>query len=311
MMSLSAYLPQLESSDNTIIDLFSGAGIGASGFNGLYSIPQAYDINADACKSYSSNHAYTSVFCKDIRDINFSHHDFSGIIGLLATPPCQSFSDLNQSKDTTDDRANLVFEFIRALTEIRPDFALFENVYSIPKILKDRLVKDIEKLGYYVVSKTVKASDYGSLQIRRRWIISISTKKHIFPAPQINKRKSKSILQPTNTIAEIKPKAETLAKIQDISEIGKWVALPGQQFKVYFVVDPDGLLPAIVNPSKLRYIYPDKSRYLTFKELLAGFGVPDYKLVGNLSSRGQQLANGFPKELARAFATEFKKYHAS
>lgn len=295
-----------------MLDLFSGPGIGASGFQNYYDIVEAIDINQDACNSYKKNHKSTTVKCKDIRDISFLKHDYSGIIGLLATPPCQSFSGLNQKRNTNDDRANLIYEFIRTLQEIKPEFAVFENVYSVPKETKVKFVKEIKKLGYKVVSKTVKASDFGSIQIRKRWITVISTKKHIYPEKIMNTRTAKEILQPINTVPEITFKEATIEKIKQVKDItGKWIALPGQNFKVYYIIDQNKLLPAIVNPTKLRYIYIQNGiiRSMTLTELLSSFGVSNYELSGTTTSKGQQIANGFPKEMAEAFAIELKKYH--
>ncbi|OLS23273.1 MAG: Modification methylase AplI [Candidatus Heimdallarchaeota archaeon LC_3] len=288
---------------NYILDAFSGAGFSAEGFKSFYNVVEAIDNNFDACNSYKLNHKDTSVKNMDIRDISFSQNDYQGILGLIATPPCQDFSDLSHNY-YNEDRANLVFQFIRLLEEIQPEFALFENVYSVPKIIKLRLEKEIQQLGYKTVSRVINAWEYGCLQIRKRWIITVHKKKHIFPKKSNIRRKSKEIL--SNEISEIKPRKQTLDQIKDL-ETGKWVNLPNQKYKVYFVLDPEKPFPAVVNPTKLRYIHPNKKQYLSFNVLIKTFGVKSFNLTGNLSSKGQQLANGFPSDLAYKFAKSFSE----
>lgn len=284
----------------TVIDLFSGPGGLGTGFAEYFDIRTAIDWNRDACKTYRINHKNTEVIQKDIRDINFSQKDYEGIIGAIAGPPCQSFSSLNLKKDLSDKRANLVMETVRVIEEIKPEFTLIENVATIPKAIKVAVRNRLKQLGYHVVSKVVKASDYGSIQIRRRWILTACKTKSVYPQPVKYNRKAKEIL--TNEVSEIKPRKSTLEKIQALPS-GKWVSLPGQKFKVYYVVDPEKLLPAIVNPTKLRYIKPDKSGYLSINELKQAQGFSKhYRLIGTLSSIGQQLANAVPVELGRPFA---------
>ena len=75
---------------------------------------------------------------------------------------------------------------------------------------------------------------------------------------------------------------------------------------MYYVIDPEKPLPAVVNPSKLRYVRPDRTGYLSMAELYHASGFPrNYKFFGNLTSRGQQLADAVPVEMAGAFARAF------
>ena len=289
-------------------DFCSGAGIGASGIEKYFSINLAVDSNKDAISSYRLNHQSTKTICRSVLDLDYLQGDFESIIALLATPPCQDFSRLNKNRSNDTERANLVQEFIRAVTEIKPTFGLFENVYSVPKVRKESVINQLEQLGYKVISKVINAHDYGSAQIRKRWLVTFSKTKHIFPEPVMDHQRklAKDVLDYSVTQSEINPRAKTLTKIQSL-ESGKWVAIEDQDYKVYFVVDENKPLPAIVNPTKLRYIFPDRTRYLSLKELLRAFGLSDYKLVGTLSSKGQQIANGFPVELTEAFAKAFFK----
>jgi len=295
-----------QKSDLQIVDLFAGPGGLGTGFAKFFQVTQAIDIDRDACDTYAHNHKETRVKCQDVRDETFARNDYQGVIAVIGGPPCQDFSQLNKYRDPKSPRASLLDEMLRAIREIKPRFALIENVFSVPRNTKVRIEKQIRRLNYRVVSRVVNACDFGSVQIRKRWILTACRKRHVFPTPKQSKRKAREIL--TGTPSKMKPKKRTLEAIQTLP-VGKWAALPGQKYKAYFVVDPDQLLPAVVNPTKLRYIRPDRTGYLSFEELYRAQGFPQsYKFCGNsLSSKGQQLANAVPVELAEAFAREFQK----
>jgi site-specific DNA-cytosine methylase len=87
---------------------------------------------------------------------------------------------------------------------------------------------------------------------------------------------------------------------------GKWVALPGKHWKEYFIVDPAKPLPAIVNVLKNRIVRPDRTGYVSLREIALAQGFAEYyEIVGVLTSQAQQLANAVPVELATTFAKEF------
>lgn len=289
----------------SVIDLFCGAGGLGTGFSKHFTVSTAIDWNKDCCLTYQFNHKNTAVQCKDVRNVSFSKKDYAGIIGVIGGPPCQDFSVLNKKRNPNSTRANLLHEMIRALEEIQPSFLMMENVYSVPAEKKERFVKLLQKLDYKVVSKVVNAVNYGSVQIRRRWFLTATKKKYVFPGRANYQRKAKEIL--TDEVSEIKARKETLKAIKNL-ESGKWVALPNQSYKVYFVVDPEKPLPAVVNPTKLRYIKPDRSGYLSLNELYSAFDFPqEYRFFGTLTSKGQQLANAVPVSIAEKFASSLKE----
>lgn len=292
--------------DETVIDLFSGAGFMSYGVHMTFPIIQAIDIKTICCQSYKCNFPKTQVLQRDIRDISFTKQDFQGIIGIIAGPPCQDFSVLNQRKDENSDRANLLFEFIRAVEEIRPTFFLLENVASVPKAMKTKIVHRLRDLHYNVISKVINASNYGSVQIRRRWITTGCMTKLVFPSKANRIRTASEILTKNNS--ELSMTQETYNAIQKIQTIGKWVSIHGQKYKAYCIVDPKKPIPTVANPTKLRYIKPDRSGYLTLSELIKCFDVPETFIVkGTLSEIGQQIANGFPAAVAYRFSLAFKQ----
>ncbi len=277
------------------------------GFSKYYNITWAIDNNLDAIRTYKYNHHGTQVIHKNILDIDFSKGDFEGLLGVAGSPPCQDFSGANRKKDPNSERANLSIKQIDIIEQIKPKWFFMENVASIPLRFKEEIIKKLRKIGYKVTAKTVYASDYGSVQMRRRWILTAHKDRHIYPEKIISKRSALEIL--SNEQSEIKPRPKTLEALKHLSK-GKWDALPGQIQKSYFVVDPNKLMPSVINPTKARYVKPDLSGYLSMTELYRSQGFPDdYRFFGGLVSRGQQVANAVPVEMAQAFAKEFLKYN--
>lgn len=163
------------------VDLFSGAGglsvgIERAGFNVIL----ANEIEPDFAKTYSLNHKKTKMLNCDIHVVDFTHQlsvlDIEkGEVDLLCGgPPCQGFSTVG-SKNRKDPRNSLFYEFIRAATEIKPKYILFENVSGFKKMYNgeayNTLLNELDYLGYNTTSSVLEASDYGLPQNRQRTII--------------------------------------------------------------------------------------------------------------------------------------------
>jgi len=281
-----------------------------TGFGNFFQVTDAVDFWKDACETYSRNHQLTKVHNQTVE--NFTQDcipkDYEGILytGIVGGPPCQEFSTLNQSPNLHSKRASQVLVFTDIVKQLQPKFAMIENVATIPKILKERSIKDLEMAGYKVVSRVIKAHDYGSVQKRRRWILTASKYNHIFPVEKKGTRTANEILMP-GTTSEMKMSKKIEISLKNLPR-GRWVALPGKKWKEYYIVDPNKPLPAIVNVMKNRIVKPDCSGYLSFEELLQGQGFSsNYFMAGTKSSKAQQLANAIPVELAQSFAQEFFK----
>jgi DNA (cytosine-5)-methyltransferase 1 len=302
---LYEYLPKKLRRDESVLDLYAGAGGLGTGFMNYFLVTVAVDHERDAYLTYRMNHKECDVRLMDVMTYinSCTPKDFEILIGVVGGPPCQDFSVLNKSRNPRSCRADELGNMVVAVLTVKPEFALIENVKSVPKWYKLKVVQTLERGGYNVVSRVVQAYDYGSVQKRPRWIVTACKTKHVYPEPLPSGRTAKEVLLDTTCKMRITPRV--LKAIQTLPS-GKWVSLPKSNYKVYFVVDPDKPLPAVVNPTKLRYIHPNRQRYLSMREMALAQGFPkSYKFHGTLSSVGQQLANAFPVEMAEAFAYEF------
>ena len=111
------------------LELFSGAGGLAKGLELAGFEHSAFvEFNRDACQTLRTNFDPAKVFEGDIRD-----YDFSGLaeIDLVAGgPPCQPFSMGGKHK-ASDDLRDMFPYAIKAISELRPRFFIFENVKGL------------------------------------------------------------------------------------------------------------------------------------------------------------------------------------
>ena len=89
---------------------------------------------------------------------------------IVGGSPCQSFS-IAGGRESLDGESRLMFEYIRAVQDVRPKWFLWENV---PGVLSTRdnafeqLLTEMEKLGYGMAYGTLDAQFFGVAQRRKR-----------------------------------------------------------------------------------------------------------------------------------------------
>lgn len=96
---------------------------------------------------------------------------------LLAGPPCQGHSDLNNHTRRDDPRNALFARTVRAAEVFAPRHVLIENV---PGVVHDRsrvverAISHLVRLGYFVDSGVIRAEEVGVPQKRRRFFLLAS-----------------------------------------------------------------------------------------------------------------------------------------
>ena len=138
---------------------------------------------------YSKIYPETHMICGDITNEKIFKKivDESidrGVNIIMATPPCQGMSTVGQ-KVVDDERNRLVCQVIDSIKEIKPKYALIENVpmffntkiivgeneILIPELLDKELGKD------YVINKfLIDTKDYSVPQSRERAIVLMTRK---------------------------------------------------------------------------------------------------------------------------------------
>lgn len=138
---------------------------------------------------YSKIYPETHMICGDITNKEIFEKIVNesierGVNLIMATPPCQGMSTVGQ-KVIDDERNRLVCQVIDAIQEIRPKYALIENVpmffntkiiveneeILIPELLEKELGND------YIINKyLIDTKDYSVPQSRERAIVLITRK---------------------------------------------------------------------------------------------------------------------------------------
>lgn len=180
-----------------VVSLFSGAGgldIGfeKAGFHTVF----ATDVWDVACETLKKNNVADTVFCGDIRDINFKSlkKQIGEIDILIGGPPCPPYSQtrhylIGKAGGFEDEHTGFaVPEYFRALKEIKPKVFMFENVdgftFKTHQHEFDYLKKKADELGYDITFGVVNCANYGVPQTRKRFFcvgIRKGLPKFIFP----------------------------------------------------------------------------------------------------------------------------------
>lgn len=153
----------------TAIDLFAGCGGLSLGFEKAgWSVIKAYESNPNAALIYNLNLKGECETTHLSKTSLFPTCDL-----LLAGPPCQPFSSAGNQRAEFDPRDGVPI-FLQALRSIQPRFGVMENVPNLKKAhaeYVDRIVVDIESMGYTVSQAILDSSEFGVAQRRQRFFL--------------------------------------------------------------------------------------------------------------------------------------------
>ena len=151
------------------ISLFSGIEAASVAWESLGCEPVAFsEIEPFPC-AVLDHHYPTVPNLGDIREIDWS--PYCGTVDLIiGGSPCQSFS-IAGNRDSLDGESRLMFEYIRAVQEVRPAWIVWENVPGVLSVKDNafgQLLYEMEKLGYGLAWRVLDAQFFGVAQRRRR-----------------------------------------------------------------------------------------------------------------------------------------------
>lgn len=181
--------------DIITVSLFSGAGgLDVASFMANVPVVSSTDFDADCIKTLKANEdifGKTEIIEGNLHQIDSSvfknivqKHKHNKFI-VIGGAPCQPFSKAgywvgnSTRKGINDPRATLVDEYLRVVTDIKPDGFVFENVESLlhptNRSIVSRFIEIITENGYSYKIIRANALDYGVPQKRKRLFI-IGTK---------------------------------------------------------------------------------------------------------------------------------------
>ena len=193
------------------ISLFSGAmgldlGVEKAGID----IRLCVEMNKNAVNTIRRN-TKIPVIDRDINSIPTEEMlDTSGLNAedvfiVVGGPPCQAFSTAGARRGLDDFRGNVIIQYLRVITDIKPKYFILENVRGLLSAKLNKVpddyceyenIKDIKgsvmcfltqefrKMGYTISYALFNAANYGVPQIRERMIIFGSSTGNRIPLPQ-------------------------------------------------------------------------------------------------------------------------------
>lgn len=169
-----------------VISIFSGGGgidcgFAKAGFDICYST----DFWQPACDTLAENKTSKLVECKDIREVDYDNvlrqlgMTKDDVDVLAGGPPCPAYSKSrfyrkDKKRALEDENSFTLYEYFRALDELRPKVFFFENVfgfvYKPHQAAFDLLKEKADEFGYDITYKVVNTANYGVPQTRERFI---------------------------------------------------------------------------------------------------------------------------------------------
>lgn len=190
-------LPKNTSQYN-VISLFSGAmgldlGVEKAGFR----IRVCNEINHFAAETIRRN-SEIPVIEADIcstdsnKLLEIAGLDREQVTMIIGGPPCQAFSTAGRQRSMADMRGNLIIQYLRVLSDIRPPYFIMENVRGLLSAklnaelpgfseysdtvnqkgsVLNFLISEFRKLGYNISHALLNAANYGVPEKRERLVI--------------------------------------------------------------------------------------------------------------------------------------------
>lgn len=330
--------------DFTIVDLFAGCGgltlgatLAACMAGRRPSIRLAVDNWMPATDAYAHNFGRIAeeILCADV--VSVLDRDIPSLDLLVAGPPCQGHSDLNNLTRRRDPRNELYLAPAEFAAKNRPQVVVIENVPSVVHSAQNvvgRARCRLHSAGYGCSERVFDTSELGIPQRRRRHLLvgvrgqddewvsdrleTLATTAQV-PAvmpfledlqDQIDERDP--MFATTRLSSENKARISHLFK-HDVYDLPDQLRPPCHRDKphsygsMYGRMRPD--LPAQTITSGFgsmgqgRFVHPTRPRMITAREAARLQGFPDYFTFGAGSSRTalrEMIANAVPPALSAA-----------
>jgi len=185
---------QLDLGHELIIDNFAGGGGTSTGLEAAFGRPVDIAINHDpeALAMHAINHPHTKHLCESVWDIDPIEVTGNQPVALVwLSPDCKHFSKAKGGKPVEKKIRGLAWVTLRWAAKCRPRVIMLENVEEFktwgPLIQDDHghwkpdpakrgktfesFVRQLEAQGYKVDHRELRASDYDTPTIRKRFFL--------------------------------------------------------------------------------------------------------------------------------------------
>lgn len=304
----------------------------------------AFDRDKDAREVYAANFEGVTTWKKSVASLfdgtfderpTASERGIKKKVGkidfLVAGPPCQGWSNLNNHTRGSDPRNRLYRRVARAAAVLEPSWLLIENVVAASDAhAPSDTVEHLEELGYQVSETVVSLAEIGVPQRRRRHVVlavegkSVDLKKVL----KSFKRPVRTLRWAIGDLAEIAPELdfdEPSRVSDDNKERMAWLRkhrqydLPNEHrpkchrgdhtyFSMYGRLRWDGSAQTITSGyssmGQGRYVHPDGRRTLTPHEAARLQFFPNWFDFGDRhrTAWATLIGNAVPMRLSYAIA---------
>lgn len=165
-----------------ILDLFSGIGGFSLGLERAGMKTIAFCENDEKCRKELKKTWPLIPIYEDIRKLTYDRlidDRISKPDVLCGGFPCTDISNLGKRAGINGGQSGLWSEFVRLIGEIRPKYAIVENVANLLRGERgawfSRILGDLAKIGYDVEWEIISAAAVGANHLRERvWITAYS-----------------------------------------------------------------------------------------------------------------------------------------
>ena len=162
-----------------VLDLFSGIGGFSLGLDstGHFETVAFCEIEKFPCQILNKHWPNVPIY-NDVKELSYERLQTDGIISdrrrihiICGGYPCQPFSVAGHQKGEKDPR-HLWPEYFRLIRELRPDYAIGENVGGHIRLGLDSVLSDLDSENYSTRCFSVEAASIGAPHRRERifWI---------------------------------------------------------------------------------------------------------------------------------------------
>lgn len=157
-----------------VLDIFSGIGGFSLGLEKAGMKTIAFCENNKFCQGVLKVHWSNIPIFSDVRDLGQKDLVHLPNIDVIAGGfPCQDISVAGKQAGIQGERSGLWKEFKRLIEEVKPKYAIIENVANLRSRGLSRVLKDLWKIGYDAEWHLLPASAFGAPHRRDRiWIIA-------------------------------------------------------------------------------------------------------------------------------------------
>ncbi|PCJ10515.1 MAG: DNA (cytosine-5-)-methyltransferase [Rhodobacteraceae bacterium] len=304
----------------TSIELCAGAGGQALGLEKAgFDHTALVEIDKHCCATLRHNRPEWNVLEEDVRLFKERASDFAGIDLLAGGLPCPPFSVAGKQLGEKDER-NLFDDALDIVDATRPKAVMIENVRGFLDAVfldyREKLKKQLGKLGYTTDWRLLNASDYGVPQLRPRVVIIALRKQYTdqfcWPDPLphnpatvgetlidlMKARGWRGADEWMKQASEIAPTIVGGSKKHGGPDLG-----PTRSRKAWASLGVEGRTIAPEAPDPFHNDMPR----LTVRMVARLQGFPDdWHFTGAKTNAYKQVGNAFPPPVAQAVATQLR-----